>query len=160
MTRTTQWWIRLFLRATWPAALAAAWWTARLPGDDRHAAVASTQAAPPAPDHSAWLRDSLLARNPFRISRRPSRTPFGGSPPGDNAQAPPPLRLAVSGIVWGPVPSAIITGLPTPDESRLMRVGDVFAGFRVVRIRAGSVVLAGGDSTLRLSLPGWRGGTP
>lgn len=109
----------------------------------------------------AFRRDSLdarvVARNPFRPSRRPAAVAFDPNPvPPPPAEVPPPKpTLALTGIVWGGEPSAVVEGFPGLDGAQLVRVGEVFAGFRIRRITAHEVTVTGMDTTwvLRVRTP-------
>ncbi|MGH7526894.1 MAG: hypothetical protein ACREMX_09340 [Gemmatimonadales bacterium] len=62
----------------------------------------------------------------------------------------PKPALAVSGIVWGPEPAALVEGVPGVEGSTVLRRGDSAAGFRVVRIEGERVVIRGMDTTWTL----------
>jgi hypothetical protein len=118
-------------------------------------------AAPPHPAAGDPAPDTLVAlaaRRPlFRPARRPAAVRFdparqeqAASPP----SAPPVERpaLALSGILWGAEPAAILEGLPGTEGSTVVRRGEVVGGIRVTRIEQGRVVLVGRDTTWRLEV--------
>jgi hypothetical protein len=110
--------------------------------------------------------DSLLAaarhRPLFRPDRRPPALAFdpGGTQPAGGEPAPsaqPRPQLAVSGIVWGAEPAAIVDGLPGAEGSVVLRRGEASGGIRVRRIELGRVILSGLDTTWTLPVRNpWR----
>jgi hypothetical protein len=112
--------------------------------------------SPPHPRSADPTPDTLVAtavRRPlFRPSRRPAATAFDPARPeqaAPEASAPPAERpaLAVSGILWGPEPNAIVEGLPGVEGSTVLRRGESVGGIRVMRIEQRRVVLVGRDTT-------------
>jgi hypothetical protein len=95
------------------------------------------------------LDEKVIARDPFRSTRHSAAVPFDPNPPAPMAAEPPPPKptLAVTGIVWGAAPSAVLEGLPGVEGARLVRAGEVIAGFRVRRITAHEVTVTGMDTT-------------
>lgn len=95
------------------------------------------------------LDEKVIARDPFRSVRRPAEVAFDPNPiPPPPAEPPPPKpTLLVSGILWGRDPSAVLEGLPGVEGARLVRAGEVVAGFRVRRITAHEVTVTGMDTT-------------
>lgn len=117
------------------------------------------RAGDPAPD---TLVSAAVRRPLFRPSRRPA--PVGFDPARAAQAAPettaPPVErpaLAVSGILWGAEPAAIIEGMPGAEGSTVLRRGEAMSGIRVTRIEQGRVVLVGRDTvwTLQVRDP-WR----
>ena len=96
---------------------------------------------------------AVVSRDPFRIGRRPVLPAYDPLRLAEQ-QAPPPPKptFVLVGIVDGAAPSAVIEGFPGVDGSRVVRVGDVIAGFAVKRISAGRVIIAGADTTWRLEV--------
>ncbi len=91
---------------------------------------------------------AVVARDPFRIGRRPLLPAYDPLRLAEQLapQAPKPtLRLV--GLVSGADPSAVIEGLPGVEGSRVLRVGDVVAGLSVKRISGTHVVIVGMDTT-------------
>jgi hypothetical protein len=73
------------------------------------------------------------------------------------APAPPKPVLSLVGLVSGIEPAAVVEGLPGVEGSRVVRVGDVFAGLRIKQIDSDRVVIVGMDTTwvLRVREP-WK----
>jgi hypothetical protein len=117
-------------------------------------------ARPPVPavvavPRGASLAATLIARDPFRLTRRPARVAYDPLPllrPGVLPSPRPALGLA--GIVWdgGKDPGALIEGFPGIAGARSVRRGDVIAGLRVKRIAADGVVIVGLDTTWTLTV--------
>jgi len=84
----------------------------------------------------------------FRLRRRPAGTSYDPLR-GAVSDAPPAPRpqLALSGIVWGAEPAAIIEGLPGIDGPRVLRRGESVAGLRVRDITRERVTVVGLDTT-------------
>lgn len=115
---------------------------------------------PPEPVPGSEL-DSLVAeavRHPlFRPGRRPGAVPFDPTRAEQGVQnegAPHPDRpaLALSGIVWGAEPAAILEGMPGAEGSTVLRRGEVASGIRLARIERARVVLVGPDTTWTLQI--------
>jgi hypothetical protein len=112
------------------------------------------------PDLGPLLR-SAAARAPFRATRvapsvayDPDRRPPADAPPPAPTAKP---TLALSGIVWGAVPSAVLEGLPGVEGARVVRPGEVVSGLKVKRIGRDAVLVTGLDTawTLKVRVP-WR----
>jgi len=110
-----------------------------------------------------YAADSLarraVARDVFRSARRASATaydPQRAAAPVEAAQPPKPV-LVLLGLVAGAEATAVIEGLPGVEGPRVVRVGDVVSGVRVVRIAADHVRLVGMDTVwvLRVREP-WK----
>jgi hypothetical protein len=105
---------------------------------------------------SAEAVERAIGRPAFRADRRapvgrydPEREPAPETP----AEPPAPKpALAISGIVWGDVPAAVVEGLPGAERSVVLRVGDAAAGLRVVRIQGDRVLIRGMDTTWHLTV--------
>lgn len=95
------------------------------------------------------LDEKVIARDPFRPSRRPAEVSFDPNPITPPPAEPPPPKpaLVVSGIMWGREPSAVLEGLPGVEGARLVRSGEVLAGFRIRRITPNEVTVTGMDTT-------------
>lgn len=113
------------------------------------------------PEPARYRGDSVarlvVARDLFRIERRPASTPYTAVPGVSGvtgAAVPsipkPPLRLV--GLVMGRLPTAVIEGLPGTDTPRAVRVGDLVAGLTVRAIRDSTVVIAGMDTVWVLTV--------
>ena len=109
----------------------------------------------PAASLSAALA-SARARPLFRESRRPASVGFDPEATGVvalTAAAPPPKpALALSGIVWGAEPAAVVEGVPGSEGSTVLRRGETVAGLRVMRISPERVVIAGFDTSWTLTV--------
>jgi hypothetical protein len=95
----------------------------------------------------------VVATDPFRIARAPSRVPFG-SPPAASAptvSAMPVPDLQLRGII-GPPWSAVLESAAGGSLSLLVRAGDSVAGARVMVVRADAVTLRTPDTTWTLKL--------
>lgn len=114
----------------------------------------TTTPAPPA-GHPDSLVTELVARDPFRVTRRPSEVVYD---PVRLAQpVTPPLpkpTLALVGIVWdsGRDATALVEGLPGVDGPRPVRQGETVAGLRVKTINSDRVVITGLDTTWTLTV--------
>ncbi len=128
-----------------PAGLVVArpWPAPDLPPPPSAPVVASTPAgAIDSLDH--WI----VARDPFRVTRSAASVAFDPDPaPAAVEPAPPKPTLAVTGIVWGPEPSAVVEGLPGQEGSRLVRVGERIGALRIRRIAPRQVTITGMDTT-------------
>lgn len=95
----------------------------------------------------------VVARDPFRVARRPAPTaynPIAAATP-EAPPAPKPV-LALTGIVWGEVPEAVLEGLPGTDGPRVVRRGETVAGFRIRAIERSHVIVAGLDTVWTLTV--------
>jgi hypothetical protein len=105
---------------------------------------------PPAADLAAVARRTT----PFRMDRRPPDVRFGVAPP-VTAPAPPPApkpTLALSGILWGREPMAIVEGVPGREGPVVIRPGDRVGPLEVVRIEADRVRIRGLDTAWTLTV--------
>jgi hypothetical protein len=100
------------------------------------------------------VADSLttiaLRRPLFRSDRRPAAVPYDPQRSAAPAEPAAPVErptLALSGIVWGAEPAALIEGMPGVEGSLVLRRGEASAGIRIVRIERTRVVLSGRDTT-------------
>jgi hypothetical protein len=100
----------------------------------------------------------VVARDPFRIQRAPSPVVYDPLRPATplEQQAPPPPKpvLTLTGIVWGPVPAAVIEGFPSIEGSRVVQQGEKVGGLRVERVTSAQVVIVGQDTTWTLTVRG------
>lgn len=106
------------------------------------------------------IGDTLVARDPFRLARRPAAVAYDPIRVGQPmAPAPPKPLLALDGIVWdgGRDPTALIDGLPGTDGPRVVRRGESVGPLRVKRIGKNLVEIVGLDTvwTVVLKEP-WR----
>jgi hypothetical protein len=121
--------------------------------DGRMAAETRPQAVSPTVRMPADSVAAVVSRDPFRIGRRPVLPAYDPLKLAEQ-QAPPPPKptFVLVGVLDGVTPSAVIEGFPGVDGSRVVRVGDVIAGFAVKGISAGRVIIAGMDTTWRLEV--------
>ena len=100
----------------------------------------------------------VVGRDPFRATRRQALTPYNpiAAATPEAPPAPKPV-LALTGIVWGEVPEAVLEGFPGTDGPRVVRQGETVAGLRIRAIERSHVIVAGLDTlwTLTVREP-WR----
>jgi hypothetical protein len=116
------------------------------------AAVVSTAVSPIEPDSLVRL---IVARDPFRVTRRPSNVVYDPIRLAQPATPPVPKPvLALVGIVWdnGRDPTALVEGLPGADGPRPVRSGETIGGLRVKAIKPDRVVITGLDTTWTLTV--------
>jgi hypothetical protein len=101
----------------------------------------------------AMVAEQVVARDPFRLERRPSAVAFGAQVM--PAMAPDPSvrrpRLLLSGVL-GPPWQAVLEGIPGREGSVVAKVGDVFGELRIRSIRRDTVVVQGADTTWKLTV--------
>ena len=105
--------------------------------------------------HPDSLVAALVARDPFRVTRRPSDVVYDPVRLAQPATPPVPKpALALVGIVWdtGGDPTALVEGLPGADGPRPVRPGETIAGLRVKAIKPDRVVITGLDTTWTLAV--------
>jgi hypothetical protein len=99
---------------------------------------------------------AAVARAAFRADRTPPVVSYTLQPASDAlpAASKPDQRpaLTLSGIVWGPRPAAVLDGLPRIEGSRVVGVGESVAGLTIRRIDRDGAVVAGYDTTWRLTI--------
>ncbi len=101
------------------------------------------------------LTAATVARDPFRITRRPAPVAYdplkAGQPP---VPIPSKPALTLVGIVWdgGMDPTALLEGLPGADGARVARAGDTIGSFKVKRIERQRVVIVGLDTVWVLTV--------
>lgn len=102
------------------------------------------------------LIQRVLERPAFRADRRRAGVAYDGNTAGEPDTPPTPRAprptLALSGIVWGPEPAALIEGVPGTEGSTVLRRGDTLAGLKVTRLDSGRVVIRGMDTTWSLTV--------
>jgi len=121
----------------------------------QRAASPAQVTAPPIEAHPDSLAAVLVARDPFRVTRRPSNVVYDPLRLAQPATPPPPKPLlALVGIVWdnGRDPTALVEGLPGVDGPRPVRQGETIAGLRVKAIKPDRVVITGLDTTWTLTV--------
>ena len=107
------------------------------------------------PGHPDSLVTALVARDPFRVTRRPSDVVYDPVRLAQPVTPPPPKpTLALVGIVWdnGRDPTALVEGMPGVDGPRPVRQGETVAGLRVKTIKSDRVVITGLDTTWTLTV--------
>lgn len=113
----------------------------------------SSPSAVSAPYPADSLARAVVARDLFRVDRRPAGVPYdalrGAVPLPDG---PPKPQLTLTGVVWGDIPEAVIEGLPTTDGPRVVRLGDLVGGLAIRHVGRGSVVVVGMDTTWTLAV--------
>jgi len=96
-----------------------------------------------------------VARDPFRIARRPAPVAYdlvrAAQPP---APVPPKPALVLTGIVWdrGGNPSAVLDGVPGAGGPRVVRSGERIGALLIRRIERDRVVVVGLDTTWTLTV--------
>jgi hypothetical protein len=121
-------------------------------GDDGQAATASS--VPRAPTGSGDLIALARRTTPFRLGRRPPSERYG-APTQSVAPLPPPQpkpQLALSGVLWGREPAAIVEGVPGQEAPVVLRQGESIGPFRLIRIEPGKAVIQGLDTTWTLTV--------
>lgn len=125
------------------------------PGNVSQSALPTPRAdTPEPPELLLAAAEVVVAKDPFRLERRPS--PVSYSPTTESAPAPPPRpprpALAVTGIVGGPPWEALLEGLPGRQGSVLVRRGDTVSGLRIRSITRDTVRISGMDTTWKLAV--------
>lgn len=117
-----------------------------------HEAGVGAGAPHPAPVDS--LARVVRDRGPFRPDGRPSARPYDPMRGEDQGTtyAPPMPVLALSGVLDGPAPAAILEGIPGREGSVILGVGDTAGGLRLRLIKEGRVTVTGMDTTWVLTL--------
>jgi hypothetical protein len=97
----------------------------------------------------------LVARDAFRVARRPASVVYDPTLVAQPSTPPPPKpALVLVGIVWdgGHDPAALVEGLPGTDGPRPVRRGETVGGLHVMRIVQNRVVITGLDTTWNLTV--------
>ncbi len=121
----------------------------------QRAASPAQIAAPPVGTHPDSFAGALVARDPFRVTRRPSNVVYDPVRLAQPATPPAPKpALVLVGIVWdsGRDPTALVEGLPGADGPRPVRRDETIAGLRVKTIKPDRVVITGLDTTWTLTV--------
>src|SRR2546428_1863405 len=117
--------------AAWPLVLVV------VPPPASAAAVVSNSVSPLEPDSLVHL---IVARDPFRMTRRPSNVVYDPMRLAQPATPPAPKpALALVGIVWDNArdPTALFEGLPRADGPRPPRSREAIAGRPAPTIKSG-----------------------
>ena len=110
-------------------------------------------APPPTASRLEILASRIVARDPFRLDRKPAAVAFGAMPAMAPAHATPAPRpaLLLSGV-FGPPWQAVLEGIPGKQGSVVVRAGDAFGELRIRSIRRDTVVVQGADTTWKLTV--------
>ncbi|HEX2780176.1 MAG TPA: hypothetical protein VHM30_11800 [Gemmatimonadaceae bacterium] len=99
--------------------------------------------------------ETVVMRDPFRASRKPSPIAFGVAGDGAALQPMPPRpprpTLAVTGII-GPPWEAVLEGVPGREGAVVVRAGDALGELKVVRVQRDTVVVQAADTSWRLTV--------
>jgi hypothetical protein len=123
-------------------------------------AVAMPRVSPRAAARTDAAILAAVARDPFRPDRRrPSgryRPPGEAPPPAAPAAAPvaPAYNIRLLGTVVLPDGSGLAALAGQTGESKIVKTGQSFEGFRVTRVGNGSATLQGNGTTLALRTAG------
>ena len=99
------------------------------------------------------LGQTVVARDPFRITRSPAPVVYDPARVGQpEPPAPPKPTLVLVGLVAGDNPSAVIEGWPGVEGARVVQPGDTLAGLRVERMDAHAVRITGMDTVWVLTV--------
>lgn len=125
----------------------------------------STSPPPSPPDDPAGVQNPValsvdpqvvLDQNPFRLSRQPASLRLGAAPPEFQSEvttpAPAPIfpPLVVHGIIGGPPWTLLLSGVPGEADQVVLLQGDSIGQITFLGIRADSILLLVGDSTVVL----------
>jgi len=117
------------------------------------AAPNSGQSSASAPAES--LAAHAIARDAFRVARRPATVAYDPQVLAQPEQPPPPRpALSLLGIVWdgGSDPTALLEGLPGVEGPRAVRLGEHVGDLRIRTIARDHVIVLGPDTTWILSV--------
>lgn len=95
----------------------------------------------------AEMGAGVVARDPFRVGRRPVLPAYDPMRIAEQLAPAPRPTLVLVGILDGRPPSAVIEGMPTVEGSRVVRVGDLIGGLTIKAITKRRVVISGVDTT-------------
>ena len=125
------------------------------PGQTRGPGAPQGRAQPsavPTPD----LLGGASARPLFRAVRRLAEMRFSADsaamPEEQAAPAAPRPALALTGIVRGRRPAAVLSGVPGVEGEVVLRPGDSAGGLRLVRLDGDRAIVHGLDTTWRLTV--------
>src|SRR5207247_689208 len=108
---------------------------------------------PPEPPMAESLIMRTVAKDAFRVSRHPSAVAYDPLRLAEPTAPPPPKPgLRLTGLVSGSEPAAVLEGLPGADGPRVVHVGDVIAGLKILRIDVDRVRIAGMDTVWVLAV--------
>ena len=127
--------------------------------------IDAAEAGPPAtrphldlqvPDTASFRESAgrIVARDPFRLDRRPAEVRFDPDPPPPSPPAPsrpsiaPPVLRGVLGPPW----RAVLEGVPGHDRPVVARVGSVFGEMVIARIGEDTVIVEMPDTSFTLTV--------
>lgn len=117
--------------------------------------VIAPRALAPVPADTGWASqvEVVAERMPFDDPAEPSLVPESESEPTRVVASPAPPAYALSGVVVGAIPQALLSGIPGQERIIAMRVGDRVAGVQLLQVdSAGATIDANGERR-RLLLP-------
>lgn len=107
----------------------------------------------------ALAAERIVARDPFRLDRRPPQVRFDPNPNSPPGPPPPPPRTPSPTLVGisGPPWQAILEGVPGREGAVVTAVGGTPGGLTVVRITRDSVIIEAADTVFALTVRrAWR----
>ena len=134
------------------AVATAAWFRWRQPISNPSHQWVAEELVEIVPSDSGDRSERIVMRDPFRLSRRPSSTPFQSQPLNGAITASQMVRpiLVLNGVVGGPPWSAVVTGLPGRDGNVVVHEAEIFGPLRIQVITRDGVVIQGLDTTWHL----------
>lgn len=103
--------------------------------------------------------ERIVARDPFRLDRRPADVPFDPDPAPNDPPPPPPPRASVPVLIGiaGPPWQAVLEGVAGRDRAVVVRAGTRLGDLTVARITADTVFLDAPDTSFTLTVRrAWR----
>jgi hypothetical protein len=142
------------LAGVWGRAAASALSSSTVPAPPWEALGNPAPILVPRSDALVAASEAFVARDPFRLERKPSGVAY--SPALEGAPPPPPRpprpALAVAGILGGPPWEALLEGIPGREGSALVRRGDTLGGLRIRSITRDTVRITGMDTAWALTI--------
>jgi len=96
-----------------------------------------------------------VARDPFRVDRKPATVAFAIAPTGvagPPVPAAPIVRIVLHGTIGGPPWRAIISGIPGRDGTIVVSSGDTLGTVSIRRVNKDGVTVSVRDSTWTVTL--------
>ena len=99
-------------------------------------------------------RPSAPPPTPFRLPSRRPAVRYGASPVVAPAPVPRPPKpaLALTGVLWGPEPAALLLGLPGAEGEVVVHPGETHGSIHVRAIHPQAIELEGMDTTWVLTV--------
>ncbi len=99
-------------------------------------------------------RRSAPPPTPFRLPSRRPAVRYGASPVVAPAPVPRPPKpaLALTGVLWGPEPAALLLGLPGAEGEVVVHPGETHGSVHVRAIHPHAIELEGMDTTWVLTV--------